>query len=304
MFTLETINLASGPTVAIARNGSHVPIAAAGARLGLTIPDVSLFALIDTWNESWKTIREIADKTHDKQEFTVQNARVAPQFGSARKVMCGGANYYKHLLEMDVKHEKDASKAPFFFMKPNTALVGPGKTIPMASTIKMLDWEVELALVIGKGGRDIPVARALDHVAGYTVAIDVTARDRLFQPDSIFKFDFLAGKGQDGFCPTAAGMLPAAFLTDPQNTRLRLLVNGVSKQDASTDDMIYSVAELISWASKIATLEPGDVMLTGSPEGVGFPKREFLKVGDVMRAEVDPLLTFDVEVCAKPDASS
>lgn len=304
MFTLETIQLGSGPTVAISRNGQHVPIAAAGARLGLPIADVSLFALMQTWAESWKAISAIADGTHEKPEFAVQSASVVPQFGSARKVICGGANYYKHLLEMDVHVVKDASKPPFFFMKPNTALVGPGKTIPLDGAIKMLDWEVELALVIGKPGRDIPVARALEHVAGYTVAIDVTARDRLFQPDSIFKFDFLAGKGQDGFCPTAAGMLPAEFLKDPQNTRLRLLVNGVSKQDASTDDMIYSVAELISWASKIATLEPGDVVLTGSPEGVGFPKREFLKVGDVMRAEADPLLTFDVEIFAKPDATS
>src|SRR5207244_4458951 len=104
----------------------------------------------------------------------------------------------------------------------------------------------------------------------YTVAVDVTARDRLFSPDSIFKFDFVAAKGQDGFCPTALGMVPAALLGDPQAAHLRLAVNGVTKQDASTSDMIYSVAELVTWASRTMTLEPGDVLLTGSPAGVGF----------------------------------
>jgi len=200
---------------------------------------------------------------------------------------------------MDVRFEKDEAKSPFFFLKPPTALVGPGRTLRIDPAITMLDWEVELAAVIGRGGRDIARAHALDHVAAYTVAVDVTARDRLFQPDSIFKFDFLAGKGQDGFCPTAFGVVPAALLGDPQAAHLRLAVNGVTKQDASTSDMIYSVAELIAWASRLMTLEPGDVILTGSPEGVGFPRREFLKPGDVMRVELAPHLSFEVEVLLK-----
>ena len=184
-------------------------------------------------------------------------------------------------------------------LKPQTAIVGPGRTVPVDRSITMLDWEVELTAIIGKPGRDIPVSRALEHVAGYTIAIDLTARDKHMQPETIFKFDFLAGKGQDGFCPTATGMLPAAFLSNPQDTRIRLSVNGVTKQDASTSDMIYSVAELVSWSSKISTLQPGDLLLTGSPEGVGFPKREFLKIGDTVRAELDGLGGFEVELYTK-----
>jgi 2-keto-4-pentenoate hydratase/2-oxohepta-3-ene-1,7-dioic acid hydratase in catechol pathway len=304
MFALETITLGARPTLALAFAGRHVPLAAAGARLGLPLADSSLFQLLASWDESWPTVEKIAARAADDPELAVVGARALPQLGAARKVICAGANYYQHLREMDVPFVKDATKPPFFFLKPATALVGPGRTLAVDAAITMLDWEVELAAIVGRGGRDLSVARALEHVAGYTVAIDVTARDRLFQPDSIFKFDFLAGKGQDGFCPTATGFLPAAFLPDPQDAHLRLDVNGVTKQDARTSDMIYSVAELVAWASRLMTLEPGDVLLTGSPEGVGFPRREFLKAGDVMRAALEPLGAFEVELYAKAAVGS
>jgi 2-keto-4-pentenoate hydratase/2-oxohepta-3-ene-1,7-dioic acid hydratase in catechol pathway len=218
-----------------------------------------------------------------------------PALPKPSKVICAGANYYKHLAEMNVSYTKDATKPPFFFLKPPTALAG---RLVLDPAITMLDWEVEMVAVIGRGGRDIALAQALEHVAGYTVAVDVTARDRLMQPDSIFKFDFLSGKGRDGYCPIAPTYVPAAELGDPQTAHLRLAVNGVMKQDASTSDMIYSTAELISWASRMMTLEPGDFLLTGSPDGVGFPRREFLKVGDVMTVELAPHLSFTSEVCA------
>ena len=215
------------------------------------------------------------------------------------KVLCAGANYYRHLAEMNVTFVKAPDKPPFFFMKPTNALVGPGRSVPLDPAIKMLDWEVELVAVIGKPGRDIPVEHALDHVAGYKVAVDVTARDRLFDPESIFKFDFLAGKGQDGYCPISTEMLPAARVPDPQKLRLRLALNGVTKQDDSTSDMIYGVAELIAWASKLTTLDEGDLLLTGSPAGVGMPRKEFMRAGDVMTVELEGLAPFDVEVFAR-----
>jgi 2-keto-4-pentenoate hydratase/2-oxohepta-3-ene-1,7-dioic acid hydratase in catechol pathway len=294
VFVLETI--AQG--VAIAQAGAHLPLAAASQRLGVAVPAASLFELLAAWTETWPAIAAIAERAATVPELWLAGARPMPQLGGARKVICAGANYYQHLAEMDVVLVKDPARPPFFFLKPPTALVGPGRTVPVDPSIQMLDWEVELAAIIGRGGRNIAACRALEHVAGYTVAIDITARDKLFQPASIFKFDFLAGKGQDGFCPTAFGMLPAAFLPDPQAGRLSLAVNGVTKQDASTDDMIYTVAELIAWASALVTLEPGDVLLTGSPAGVGFPRREFLRAGDTMRAELAPALRCDVELFA------
>lgn len=299
MFALETIELDGRPTAAIARHAMHVPLAAAGARLGVPIADATLFEHVQRWDATWPAIAAIAGRAERAPELAVSGARTLSAFDATRKVICAGANYYKHLAEMDVRFEKDATRPPFFFLKPPTALVGPGRTIPVDPEITMLDWEVELVAIIGRSGRDIALADALSHVAGYTIAVDVTARDRLFQPESIFKFDFLAGKGQDGFCPLATGMVPAALLGDPQAARLKLAVNGVTKQDASTDDMIYSVAELVAWASRLMTLEPGDILLTGSPAGVGFPRREFLKAGDIMRVELAPYLAFDVELFAR-----
>ena len=288
MFALDTIVVDGRPTLAIAAGGHHVPLAAAGARLGMAIPEAPLIDHLRAWTERWPVIDAIARNL--PRELAIRDARSIPQLSAARKVICAGANYYKHLAEMDVTFVKDAAKAPFMFLKPPTALDGP-----LRLDSPMLDWEVELVAVIGRGGRDIAFDVALDHVAAYTVAVDVTARDRLFQPESIFKFDFVAGKGQDGYCPTATAVVPAAFVT-PTDAHLRLAVNGVTKQDASTADMIYSVAELVTWASRRMTLEPGDLLLTGSPEGVGFPRREFLARGDVMHVELVPHLAFDVEV--------
>ena len=300
MFTLDTLALPTGPALAIARSGHHVPVAAAAAKLGLPFAEASLFDVLARWDETWPIVREIAERSVGMPELAVHGATVVPQLHAARKVVCAGANYYKHLVEMNVPYVHDAGKPPFLFLKPPTALAGPGRTLPVDPAIEMLDWEVEMVAVIGRRGRDISAARALEHVAGYGIAVDVTARDRLMQPESLFKFDFLAGKGQDGFCPIAPGFLPAAFLPDPQHTQLRLSVNGVTKQDASTSDMIYSVAELIMWASKLVTLEPGDVVLTGSPHGVGYPQRDFLKIGDVMRVELESLAPFEVELFEKP----
>jgi 2-keto-4-pentenoate hydratase/2-oxohepta-3-ene-1,7-dioic acid hydratase in catechol pathway len=277
---LETVEHDGRAVLAIARDGGHV-----------AIPDTTFAQLIAHWDARWPELQALAGGGP-----VIRGARPIEQLHGARKLVCAGANYYKHLAEMNVSFVKQPDVAPFFFMKPLTALVGPGRTLPLDPTIHKLDWEVELVAVIGRGGRDIAIDDALAHVAGYTVAVDVTARDRLFKPESIFKFDFLSGKGRDGYCPISTGLLPAAFVPDPQDLALRLAVNGVIKQDARTSDMIYSVAELIAWASRTMTLEPGDLVLTGSPEGVGMPRGEFLRAGDVMRVELPPLPAFEVEV--------
>jgi 2-keto-4-pentenoate hydratase/2-oxohepta-3-ene-1,7-dioic acid hydratase in catechol pathway len=288
---VETVEHDGRAVLALAVTGGHVPVAAAG------IAEPTFAQLIAHWDLRWPALQALAERAAGSSTL-IRGARPIEQLHGARKLVCAGANYYKHLAEMNVSFTKLPGAAPFFFLKPLTALVGPGRTLPLDPAIHMLDWEVELVAVIGRGGRDIPVARALDHVAGYTVAVDVTARDRLFNPESIFKFDFLAGKGRDGYCPIATGVVPAALVGDPQDLALRLAVNGVTKQDARTSDMIFSVAELVAWASKTMTLEPGDLLLTGSPEGVGMPRREFLRAGDVIKVELPPLPAFEVEVFA------
>jgi 2-keto-4-pentenoate hydratase/2-oxohepta-3-ene-1,7-dioic acid hydratase in catechol pathway len=158
------------------------------------------------------------------------------------------------------------------------------------------DWEIELAAVIGKPARYVSVDHALDHVAGYTIAIDMSARDFNQAPDQFYKFDWVAGKATDTACPLGPWIVPAQALGDPQDVALKLSVNGMVKQDSSTRQMIYSVAEQIARASELMTLDPGDVVLTGTPAGVGVPKGTFLSPGDKIDAEIAGIGKLSVEI--------
>lgn len=203
------------------------------------------------------------------------------------KVLCAGANYYDHMAEMgfpDVK--KETQRLFFFFKPPRNAVVGPGDTVMMPRGTQKYDWEIELAAVIGKTARYVTPERALDHVAGYTIGLDLSARDFNQAPDQFYKLDWVAGKATDTSCPLGPFIVPAAALPDPQNVALKLAVNGEVKQDSNTGKMIFSIAEQIARASEIMTLDPGDVILTGTPAGVGVPKGTFLKTGDRIDADI------------------
>jgi 2-keto-4-pentenoate hydratase/2-oxohepta-3-ene-1,7-dioic acid hydratase in catechol pathway len=213
------------------------------------------------------------------------------------KILCAGANYYDHMAEMGFPGVKKKTQRLFFFLKaPRNAVVGPGATVLMPRGTKKFDWEIELAAVIGKTARYVTPQQALDHVAGYTIAIDLSARDFNQAPEQFYKFDWIAGKAVDTGCPLGPWIVPAAALPVPQNIALKLSVNGEVKQDSNTDKMIYSVAEQIARASEIMTLDPGDVVLTGTPAGVGAPKGTFLKVGDRIDAEIAGIGTLSVTI--------
>jgi 2-keto-4-pentenoate hydratase/2-oxohepta-3-ene-1,7-dioic acid hydratase in catechol pathway len=213
------------------------------------------------------------------------------------KVLCAGANYYDHIAEMGVPDtRKEAQRLFFFFKPPRNAVVGPGDTVRMPLGTEAFDWEVELAAVIGRTARNVGVESALGHVAAYTVAIDFSARDLNRAPETFYKLDWVAGKAHDTCCPMGPRLVPAAALRDPQDLGLRLSVNGETKQDARTSGMIFSIAEQIATLSRIMTLDPGDVVLTGTPAGVGAPKRSFLKVGDRVEAEIEGIGTLAVTI--------
>ena len=158
-----------------------------------------------------------------------------------------------------------------------------------------LDWEVELAVVIGKKVRRASQAEATGAIAGYTIGIDLSARDWQFHPKHPFKFDLFGGKSFDDSCPLGPRIVPARFL-DGGNLQLRLSVNGEIKQNANTRDMIWSVVEQITLISEQLTLEPGDVLLTGTPAGVGWATGTYLKVGDKIEAEIEGLGRLAVEI--------
>ena len=221
-----------------------------------------------------------------------------------RKVICAGVNYRRHIREMGGE-VPGADWTPFFFLKPpTTTVIGPADAIIVRSAeIARYDWEAELAVVIGVGGRDIAPADALAHVAGYCVANDVTARGRHKRqtvPADAFVYDWFAAKSVDGSLPLGPGITPAFQVPDPQDLRLRLWVNGELQQDESTSDMICTVAELVSAASEVLTLEPGDVIPSGTPSGVGAGRGLFLRPGDVVRTTIDGLGTLENPVIDPP----
>lgn len=199
-------------------------------------------------------------------------------------VLGAGANYYGHCAEMGVG-VPDPDVPPFFFLKPpRTTVIGPADPIPYPRRPgTRLDWEAELGIVIGAAAKDVPAERAREHIAGFLVANDISARDSTARVAAVsphFVYDWLAQKGQDGFCPLGPGVVPTWLVPDPQQLRIQLLVNGELKQDAKTDDMVVGVDRLVSGASRFMTLQPGDVILTGTPAGVGVANGEFLHPGD------------------------
>ena len=212
---------------------------------------------------------------------------LAPIPRPARNLVCVGLNYAEHAAESRVT--EGLPEHPVFFAKPPSTVIGPEAVIPWHGHVSSrIDWEVELVAVIGLLGRDIPEERALKHVFGYTVGNDVTARDLQSRHQQWYK-----GKGLDGFCPLGPWIVTNDELAQPQDVRLRLRVNGATKQDASTNDMVFSVARLIAALSLGMTLQPGDLLMTGTPSGVGFARQppEYLQPGDVVEAEIDGIGT-------------
>lgn len=247
------------------------------------------------WETNSKMLDDLAGQP-DPACRVEDGTRLAPIIYPG-KVICAGANYYRHLEEMGVKDVRKDNQRLFFFFKPaRNAVVGEGPTVHMPIDTKQMDWEIELAVVIGKAARAVTPEEAMDHVAGYIVAIDACARDLNKAPDTFYKLDWVAGKAQESCCPLGPRFVPASAIDDPQSLRLTLSVNGEKKQDDTTGDMIFSIAEQISTASRLMQLDPGDVILTGTPAGVGTPRGEFLKVGDQISAEIEGIGRLDVEI--------
>ena len=214
-----------------------------------------------------------------------------------RKVICTGSNYLDHVTK-DGGHtsfSKDDNVPVFFLKPPTTTLVGQGASVRYPAQSAKFDYELELAVIIGKRGRKIRADQARGFVAGYAIGLDMSARDWQRHPKHLVKFDLFGGKAFDDSCPLGPGIVPARFVDDT-SLRLRLRVNGELRQDASTADMIWDVAEQIAHISEHVTLEPGDVIMTGTPAGVGLSTGTWLKVGDLLEAEITGLGTLTVQV--------
>ncbi|RUS72768.1 hypothetical protein EGW08_019468 [Elysia chlorotica] len=198
------------------------------------------------------------------------------------KIVCIGMNYRDHCEEQNLPVPKE----PVVFSKFNSAIIGPSDSIKYPSETEELDWEVELVIVVGKEAKNVPETEAMKYVFGYTVAHDVSARDWQLHRNG---GQFLIGKSMDCFCPLGPAIVAKEDLKDPHNLRLWTLVNGVTKQDGNTSEMVFKTEAVIAFLSRFITLKPGDIILTGTPPGVGVFKNppEFLKVGDVVEVGVE-----------------
>lgn len=209
---------------------------------------------------------------------------------SPGKLICAAANYQEHVTESGSEERDERTATPRLFLKPNTSLCGQDAELRTHPITSQLDWEVELAVIIGKGGRDIPRERALDHVFGYATSNDISARNlELGARDGeawTGFFDWLEGKWLDNSAPVGPFLVTADEVPDPHELPLRLSVNGVLHQSSTTAGMIHRVDELIAFSSRLMTLNPGDIILTGTPAGVGATTGTFLSPGDEMVAEV------------------
>jgi 2-keto-4-pentenoate hydratase/2-oxohepta-3-ene-1,7-dioic acid hydratase in catechol pathway len=200
-----------------------------------------------------------------------------------------GANYRDHIEEMTGAPVDPAYVVPYHFLAPAGALGGHRAVVHRPRGCQQLDWEVELAAVIGSRASSIDVGQALDHVAGYSVANDFSLRDFALRPDLPLGVDWLRSKCYSGCLPMGPAIVPSAFVGDPQALRLSLSVNGEVMQDSTTALMVFSLAEQIAALSAIVPLLPGDIVCTGTPAGVGFARGQFLEPGDVTVAEVEAI---------------
>jgi 2-keto-4-pentenoate hydratase/2-oxohepta-3-ene-1,7-dioic acid hydratase in catechol pathway len=200
------------------------------------------------------------------------------------KIVCVGLNYLDHAQETG----QEVPKAPLLFAKwPNT-LIGDGEPIVLPAASQEVDYEAELGVVIGTAAKHVSEAAALDHVEGYICLNDVSARDLQFADGQ-----WTRGKSPDTFCPVGPRLVPREEIDDPQRLGIRCILNGETMQDSSTAQMIFSVAEIIAYVSQVITLEPGDLIATGTPAGVGVFRdpKILLKDGDEVRVEIDGLGT-------------
>lgn len=267
--------------------------------------------LLENWAVLEPALANAMEKVSDDQSMDLASLKVKAPI-VPRQIFCSGANYRKHVIELTLKQsdpahahlsaeeraervakmmdERAITGTPFAFVKLPSAVTGPYDHIILPRGAKEVDWELELAVVIGKGGRHIAANDAFSHVAGYTIANDITARDRVYRPDlKAIGTDWLASKCSATFLPLGPWITSSRFVQKPDDLQLTLRVNGEVMQNDNTGDMIFSIARQIEYVSSYVTLLPGDIICTGSPAGNGTHYQRFLKPDDVVEGEISGL---------------
>jgi 2-keto-4-pentenoate hydratase/2-oxohepta-3-ene-1,7-dioic acid hydratase in catechol pathway len=281
-----TVASEEGPRACGVINGEYIDVNAADPEMPRTVR--GLLELGQEWQRrAWAALPRGVVR-HDPA-----GAKLLAPVPDPRKIVCIGLNYRDHAAESGVPVPTE----PILFSKYPTTLIGHGGQIVLPSASHEVDYEAELVVVIGRKGRHISRERALEYVGGYAVGHDVSARDwQLNKPGK----QWMAGKTFDTFAPVGPELVTPDEVPDPQNLCIRLRLNGQTMQDSSTSQLVFGVAELIAYLSQIFTLEPGDMIFTGTPPGVGMARKPpvWLKPGDQVEVEIDRLGTLSNSVIA------
>ncbi|HTI14075.1 MAG TPA: fumarylacetoacetate hydrolase family protein [Dictyobacter sp.] len=283
------------PRPGIVQDGNVIDIKLAGNVFNLTVPE-HMQDLIEHYADYTANLQTILAQSNDPRVKAAQALQpldavtlTAPIPYPRKNIFCLGINYSEHARETAEIRQRSAEPptAPVIFTKATTTVNGPYSNIIIDPAVSSeIDWEVELGVIIGTRGKNISEADAMSHVFGYTVINDVTARDLQALHKQFFK-----GKSLDGSCPMGPWIVTVDEIADPHNLTIRLRVNDVIKQDSNTSQMVHNIVKTISILSQGLTLEPGDIIATGTPSGVGFSRKppEFLQPGDIMESEVEQI---------------
>jgi 2-keto-4-pentenoate hydratase/2-oxohepta-3-ene-1,7-dioic acid hydratase in catechol pathway len=282
-----TVATDRGPRACGYRNGRYIDVNATDLDLPSSVRGL-LAAGPEAQRHAWSALAK-GDVSYDPA-----SARLLPPVSDPRKIICIGLNYLDHAAESGVP----APPEPVLFSKYPTALIGHLDNIVLPSVSQEVDYEAELVVVIGRPGRNIAREKAFEHVGGYMVGHDVSARDwQLNKPAK----QWMAGNTFDTFAPTGPALVTPDEVLDPHDLGIRLRINGQTMQDSTTRQLIFGIDVLIAYLSQIFTLEPGDLIFTGTPPGVGMARKPpvWLKPGDVVEVEIDHVGTLRNTVVAE-----
>jgi 2-keto-4-pentenoate hydratase/2-oxohepta-3-ene-1,7-dioic acid hydratase in catechol pathway len=276
----------------------------ASSRKGKLSSAESVLGLLDDWDRNFAVLQEVVAFL-EKQGPPPATAKLAslralPPVIRPGKMFYAAQNFQEHVDEMiragmspssgPVFTGQKSTTVPYLFLKAPSCLAGAFDDIEIPRGMKKIDWEAEIALAIGKGGKRIKAEQALAHVAGFMTTNDVSCRDQQMRPDRpALRSDWLGGKSHDNFAPMGPYLVPRAFVPDHKNLFIRLSVNGEVKQDGNTSQFIFTPEEQVEYASNMLSLQPGDIFSCGTCGGVGQGTNTFLKAGDVMETEIESL---------------
>ncbi len=275
---LATIHTWAGPRAAVQVGDSFVDVHATDVQVPPSVRQI-----LEAGPEMLALVQQATQRS-DAVKYEAAKVKFHAPVHDPRKIVCIGLNYKDHAAESGAPIPKE----PILFSKYATALIGHHENIVLPPVSQEVDYEAELVIVVGKRGRNIPVTGAMEYVAGYTVGHDVSARDWQLKKDGK---QWMVGKTFDTFAPAGPVLVTKDEVPDPHKLAIKLRLNGQTMQDSSTAQLIFGVPEIVAYLSQVFTLEPGDLIYTGTPPGVGFARKPpvFLKGGDVVEVEIEGL---------------